>query len=332
VRIRTDRGIEGHSFLGWSQKPGELDARGLVRYLKPILLGQDPLDRERLHQALWRRRAATIEAIGAIDIVLWDIAGKAANLPIYQLIGAYRTSVPAYVSSQVLASPAAYAEQAQEYKELGWTAYKLHPPQSWRTDIAACEAVRAAVGTGYTLMLDSIWSYSFEEALKVGRAIEALDFHWFEDPLGEHDIYGYARLREKLDVPIVATEHPEGGFDRYAAWIMAKATDYLRGDVALKGGITNLLKIAHLAEAFGMKCEIHHGGNSLNNFANLHVTLAIRNCDFFEILLPDAAQKYGLVEDITVDRAGLIHAPKAPGLGAEIDFAMIDRRKIGVLG
>jgi L-alanine-DL-glutamate epimerase-like enolase superfamily enzyme len=82
---------------------------------------------------------------------------------------------------------------------------------------------------------------------------------------------------------------------------------------------------------FHMNLEIHHGGNSLNNVANLHVTMAIRNCEFFEVLLPAAAQQYGLAEDIEVDREGLAHAPDAPGLGARIDFDLIRRRTVAVL-
>ena len=105
----------------------------------------------------------------------------------------------------------------------------------------------------------------------------------------------------------------------------------LRGDVAVKGGLTACFKAAHLAEAFHMNYEVHHGGNSLNNVANLHLIMAIRNCEFFEVLLPAGAQKYGLVEDIEVDAAGLVHAPAGPGLGARIDFDLIERRKLAVL-
>jgi L-alanine-DL-glutamate epimerase-like enolase superfamily enzyme len=112
---------------------------------------------------------------------------------------------------------------------------------------------------------------------------------------------------------------------------MLQATDFLRGDVAVKGGITALIKTAHLAEAFHMNLEVHHGGNSLNNVANLHVLLAIRNCDFFEVLLPDGAHKYGLVEDLTVDGEGLVYVPDGPGLGAQIDFDLIERMKVAVL-
>jgi L-alanine-DL-glutamate epimerase-like enolase superfamily enzyme len=92
-----------------------------------------------------------------------------------------------------------------------------------------------------------------------------------------------------------------------------------------------MVKAAHLAEAFHMNFEVHHGGNSLNNVANVHLIMAIRNCEFFEVLLPAAAQKYGLVEDIEVDAQGLVHAPTAPGLGARIDFDLIARRKTATL-
>jgi L-alanine-DL-glutamate epimerase-like enolase superfamily enzyme len=129
----------------------------------------------------------------------------------------------------------------------------------------------------------------------------------------------------------MATEYSPGGFTNYVPWILNKATDYLRGDVAVKGGITALLKTAHLAEAFGMNYEVHHGGNSLNNVANLHVIMAIRNCEYFEVLLPAGAQKYGLTQDIEIDGAGLVHAPDGPGLGYTIDFELIERKQIAVL-
>ena len=158
-----------------------------------------------------------------------------------------------------------------------------------------------------------------------------MGFYCYEDPLADPDLYNYVKLKQKLDIPILATEYPIGGLDSYVPWILERATDFLRGDVAVKGGITTLIKTAHLAEAFRMNFEVHHGGNSLNNVANLHVIMAIRNTEFFEVLLPDAMQKYGLAEEITVDRNGLVHAPTEPGLGAHIDFDLIERKKAGVL-
>ncbi|MBV9828053.1 MAG: mandelate racemase [Alphaproteobacteria bacterium] len=332
LRVMTDEGVEGHAFLGTSSNPASLDGPALIRFLKPVVMEQDPLDRERLNKVLWSRaRAATIRSIGAVDIALWDIAGKVAGLPIHRLIGTSRDKIGAYASSEIHRTREAYAEQAQHYKSTGWHAYKIHPPQNWREDIKVCEAVRRAVGDDYTVMLDSTWSYRYEEALRVGRAIQDLGFYWYEDPLHEQDIYNYVKLKQKLHIPIMATEYPISGLDSYVPWVMQRATDMLRGDVAVKGGITTLIKTAHLAEAFRMNYEVHHGGNSLNNIANLHVIMAIRNTEFFEVLLPDAMQKYGLEADIEVDREGYVHAPTGPGLGAAIDFELIERKKIGQL-
>lgn len=332
LTITTDQGIEGHAFLGSAFYPADMDGASLIRYLKPILMGQDPLDRERLSKAMWKRvRTTTVRSIGAVDIALWDIAGKAAGLPIHRLLGSYRDRVPAYISSAVLASPQAYAQEAQHYKSLNLAAYKIHPPQVWREDIQVCEAVRKAVGDDYLLMLDSVWSYDYAAALRVGQAIEALGYYWYEDPLADADIYNYVELRKKLHIPIMATEYPAGGLDSYTPWVKERATDFLRGDVAVKGGISTLVKAAHLAEAFHLNFELHHGGNSLNNFANLHVIMAIQNTEFFEVLLPAQSQKYGLVQDIEVDRDGMVHAPTGPGLGAQIDFELIERKKLAVL-
>jgi L-alanine-DL-glutamate epimerase-like enolase superfamily enzyme len=332
VTITTDQGVQGHAFLGSAMRGAHLDAQSLTQFLKPTVLGQDPLDRERLYQAMWQKnRQTTYRAIGAMDVALWDIAGKIAGLPIHRLLGSYRDRVPAYASSAVLPAKEAYAEEAVHFKTDGWSAYKIHPPTDPSVDIEVCRAARGAVGDRFTLMLDSTWAYQFPEALRVGKVIEDLGFHWYEDPLADDDLLNYVKLKQHLAIPILATEYSPGGLTAYAPWLVHQATDYLRGDVAVKGGITALVKAAHLAEAFHMNYEVHHGGNSLNNVANLHVIMAIRNCEFFEVLLPAAAQKYGLVEDIEVDRQGLVHAFDGPGLGAAIDFALIERKKVAVL-
>jgi L-alanine-DL-glutamate epimerase-like enolase superfamily enzyme len=332
LTIRTDEGIDGHAFLGSAMRGAHLDGESLIQMLKPIVVGEDPLNRERLYQLLWQRsRNTTYRAIGAMDIALWDIAGKAAKMPIHRLLGSYRDSVPAYASSAVLGSKEAYAEEAARFKAEGWTAYKIHPPTDPVVDIEVCRAVRRAVGDDYTVMLDSTWAYQYPEALRVGKVVEDLRFHWYEDPLADDDLLSYVKLKQQLHIPILATEYSPGGFTAYAPWLVHQATDFLRGDVAVKGGITSLVKTAHLAEAFHMNFEVHHGGNSLNNVANLHVIMAIRNCEFFEVLLPAAAQKYGLVEDIEIDARGLVHAPMGPGLGANIDFDLINRNKTAVL-
>ena len=332
LHIVADDGSDGYAFLGSALGSAAADAKALVGRLKPILMGEDPLARERIWQTMMRRtRGQLLRAIGAVDVALWDLAGRAAGVPLHRLMGSYRNSVPAYASSAVLASPAAYAEEAVRCRDAGWAAYKIHPPAVPNEDIAVCTAVRKAVGDDFRLMLDSTWSYNYVEALRVGQAAEELGFYWDEAPPHEDDVYHYEKLKQQLAIPIMATEYPPAGPTSYAPWVLARATDFLRGDVALKGGLTSCLKTAHLAEAFHMNYEVHHGGNSLNNVANLHLLMAIPNCEYFEVLLPDAAQKHGLVQDIEVDANGLVHAFNGPGLGAAIDFDLIERNKRGVL-
>lgn len=332
VTIETDDGVTGHAFLGSSFRGGDFDAPTIIRFLKPLLIGQNPLDRERLYQAMSaRNRQSTWRAIGAIDVALWDIAGKIAGLPVHRLLGTYRESVKAYLSSATLDDRQAYVDEALQTKEQGFHAYKIHPPTDLQQCIAVCRAVRDAVGSDFTLMMDASWAFDYQQAVRLGLVLEELDFYWYEDPLADDDLYSYVKLRQKLKIPLMATEYPVADVHSYAPWIISQATDYLRGDVAVKGGITSVIKGAHLAEAFRMNYEIHHGANSLNNVANLHATMAIRNCEFFEILLPSGAQKYGLVQDIEVDSNGLVHAFDQPGLGAQIDFDLIKRKATAVL-
>ncbi len=332
LRIRTDQGVEGHAFLGSAGNPASMDGPQLARSLEPLLMGQNPLERERIHQSMRLvTRNVSYRTVGAVDVALWDLAGKIAGLPVHALMGTYRTSIIAYASSRVLPDAAAYVDQAQQFKAEGWRAYKIHPPRDPDKDIAVCETVRKAVGDDFRLMLDSTWSYNYTDALRVGRAIEALGYYWYEDPLADEDIYNYVKLRQKLDIPIMATEFPAGGLDTYPIWLTEQATDYLRGDIPNKGGLTTMLKTAHLAEAFGLKYEVHHSGNSLNNLANLHLCMAIRNTTMFEVLLPHGAHKYGMARELDIDKDGLLHAPSGPGLGAEIDFGLIERKTEAVL-
>lgn len=348
LRVATDEGIEGNAFLS-SPGPGPAQiADQIVTHVKPWLLGTDPLDIGR-H---WRRMQKQFHylsphAAGTVDIALWDIAGRAAGLPVHRLLGTCRDRIPAYLSTAIHDSAQAYADEALYWQEQGWKGYKLHPPRapwlppaSWRPvgfDIEACAAVRAAVGGGMTLMLDSSWSYSYTEGLRVGQAIQDLGYHWYEDPFPAHDMHNYVRLGRQLSIPLLATEINPGGLTALPPWITAGATDFLRGDVVITGGITGLMKIARLAEAFGMNCEVHDAYNALNNVAGLHVTMAIDNCDWFEVLAFNRAGEhglgqldYGLTEPFAVDSGGDVHAPAGPGLGAGIDWDLINSAVVAV--
>jgi len=344
LRIRTDEGIEGNTFIS---PPGPDITDQIVSLVKPLLIGRDPLDIGAIWHELWDKRRSMHSSVqGHVDVALWDIAGKAADLPVHRLLGTVRQELPAYISSWVHHDSATYAEEAVAYKEQGFTAYKLHPPTQRRMlrgergvtiadDIEACQLVRDRVGEQYRLMLDSAWAYSYPEAVSVGRAIEDLDYYWYEDPLPTGDIHGYRRLKQQLSIPIMATEMTEGGLYALAPWLVNEATDFLRGDVVVKGGITGMMKIAHLAEAFHMNCELHDAYNALNNVATLHVAMAIRNCEYFEVIVihppgqyDTAHFSYGLTEPIRIDASGNAHAPDRPGLGYDIDWELISATQL----
>jgi len=325
VSVETDSGIVGNAFLGSSRVGANHFAPGLIEFMKPIIMGRNPQDIGSIWWDLWKmNRSVSTYVIGAIDICLWDINGKIANQPIHRLLGTCKESVPVYSSTAYHTTKEEYAEEALKFKEMGWTAHKILPHGNPKYDIEISEAVRNAVGDDTKLMLDSMWAYQYEDALRVGRAIEDLDFYWYEDPLVEEDIYNYIKLHQKLDIPIMSTEYAPGRYYGMTQWITQYATDILRGDVAVTGGITPMIRLAHLAEGFNMKCEIHHGGNSLNNVANLHVTMAVPNCEFFEYFPCTGANMFGLTEDIKYDK-GRVTAPTKPGLGYEIDWELLKK-------
>src|SRR5690606_29380111 len=127
----------------------------------------------------------------AVDVALWDICGKIAGLPIHRLLGTYGDKIPVYASSSTLTEKAAFVDQALEIKAAGVTAYKIHPPSDFDACVAVCRAVRDALGPEMTIMIDPAGIFDFPKAVRLGRVLEELDFYWYEDPLGETDIYNY---------------------------------------------------------------------------------------------------------------------------------------------
>ncbi|MCS7033515.1 MAG: mandelate racemase, partial [Phycisphaerae bacterium] len=128
-----------------------------------------------------------------------------------------------------------------------------------------------------------------------------------------------------LDIPIACTETTRGGPWGVAQSIAFAAADIVRADVSWKPGVTGTLKIAHLAEAHGMQCEIHCTTMGFMDMANLHVSCAIRNCQFFELLVPEEPFRFPMKEPYPIDEHGIVHVPRKPGIGVELDWDAIDR-------
>lgn len=337
IRIQTDEGIEGVTMLEEALYAEELVMKFKVagKWLRSMeefipLIGADPFDRERIEKSFWdqyffQRSAPTV--LCALDECLWDIAGKALNMPVYKLIGAYRERILAFASTQSYSSVEDYVRVAERCVEEGFKAIKIHPPRYWRRDIEVCRAVREAVGDDIVLMLDPFHAYSRYEALMVGREIEKLGFYWYEDPLPTTDIEGLAKLCSKLDIQVLTGEDIHDLYG-YAELIARGAADSLRCVDVNVGGITAMLKVAHLAEIFGMNCELHSWGHPWQQAAHLHVMLAIRNCSFFEMPFPVGIFDQGTRDVIRIDGEGYVHAPRKPGLGLDVDWDYVESRTI----
>jgi L-alanine-DL-glutamate epimerase-like enolase superfamily enzyme len=334
IRVKTDEELEGHAFA-WGGRSGVATANLIGSIIRPLLLGEDPLDRELLWQRIRQMDRwwgfLPIYAHGPIDVALWDLGAKAANLPLYRLLGAYRHSLPAYASSLILPSTDAFVKQALEFKTLGFGAYKLHPWGSPTRDVEACAAVREAVGSDMVLMSDPVAGYNQQQALRVGRELEKLNYYWLEEPLSDYDVHGYQELCRALDIPIAGVESTPGGLFGTTQYIVQRAVDIVRSDVSWKGGVTGLMKTAALCEAFGLNCEVHTTTNALLDAANLHVSCAIRNCEYFEILVPQEPFSFGVTNPIEIDAYGHVHVPKEPGLGMHIDWGALDNNTIATV-
>ena len=344
LRLATADGAEGYAFGA----PEVIRPFVLDSFVRKTLIGQDAFDRERLWSELAHRQRGsagqlTDRAISLVEQALWDWAGRSLGLPVHKLIGGFRQKVKAYGSTMCgdeqpggLATPEDYARFAEKLVKRGYQGIKIHtwmPPVAFapdpKRDVAACAAVREAVGPGIALMLDGYHWYSRTDALYIGKALEKLGFAWIEEPMEEESIESYVWLAGQLDLAVVGPESLSGRFLSRAAWAREGACDILRAGAPGVGGIGPCLKVAHLAESFGMNCEIHGNGA-----ANLNLIGAIRNCDWYErgLLHPfiDYDEVPAWLGSLTdpMDREGFVHLPTRPGLGEDINLDYIEAHTV----
>jgi L-alanine-DL-glutamate epimerase-like enolase superfamily enzyme len=332
LHVRTDEGVEGVCTVG--------DARYTtmrlqdLEQLRILTLGEDPFDRERLNAKLLaatRGMFAKPGWFGAFDNCLWDIAGKVAGLPVYALTGRARSSCPAYYNIGG-ATKAAAIEDATTAKESGFPALKDHFRHTAGENIDWSEAVRDAVGAEIDLLHDAVQaSYSFAEALRVGRALEELDYGWFEEPLPDREQAKLQRLCAALDIPILAPESMMHDLGLSAQWLISGTTDYLRANA--RHGTTSVLKLAHLAELHGTNVELN-GPGGLFGLVHAHLVCALRNTSYYEFF-PDGSRdvvgkEIGLLNP-PLPENGHIAPPAAPGWGAEWDWGYFERKRVAEL-
>jgi L-alanine-DL-glutamate epimerase-like enolase superfamily enzyme len=331
--VVTQSGIEGNYTLASRYWHPNWSNAGWLAFAKGALTGKSVLDLPALTSQYDppKRRLGQSSYASAMDACLWDILGKAVGLPIYRILGAYRTRVPAYASSQHHKTVEEFVLEVQQCKAQGFRAYKIHPPSmpdggsNVRLDIEVCKAVRNAAGDDFTLLMDPVGVYSREQAMTVGRELEKLGFVAFEDPIPTTDIEGLVQLCQALDIPVHIGEFIFSPYN-YADYIRRNAMDVVRFITDNVGGITGGMKIARMAECFGMECAPHNWGETFDHAVHFHCELAMPNNVWFEMTVPQGVGDRPYIKDrIRIAQDGYVDAPVKPGLGYEIDRNILDK-------
>jgi len=320
-------------FPGRSAHGAALTAHATIA---PVIVGRHALDREKLWHDM--RRAdrmwghLPIYSYGPVDTCLWLLAAQAAGQPLWRYLGGFRGTVPVYVSSMFHDTHQAYADEALRAKAGGYAAYKVHPPGiDFEADMALHHLLREAVGPDYTLMSDPVQCLTLAQAVRLGRALEGLDYRWLEEPLADENFSALRELTRTLDIPVVGCEvlarHPYS----VAECISTHVVDAVRADASWTGGVTGTLKTARLAEAFHMNCEIHTSIYAPLELVNLHLCGAIANNSYLELLTPTEQFAFGLAEPLPIVN-GIATMPTGAGLGIELDWDLIDAATFEVVG
>lgn len=318
VLVHTDEGL-----VGLGEAVG--DPAGVVpilrEQLRPLLLGEDPFDIERLWEKMyasrlyWDLKGALVIALSGIDLALWDLKGKALGVPVYQLLGgACRERVRAYASDLFWDEPEAMAAAAARYVAEGFGIVKTHIGRDPEGDLARLRAIRDAIGEEVGLMIDINCGYDRPTALRMGRRFEAFRPFWYEEPLRPDDVEGHRELRARLPFPIAIGENEftkHGFLELFARG----AVDYAMPDAARVGGITETRKIAALAEAYHLVLTPHSFSSGVLLAATLHLMAATPNADLLELDVTGTGIYEELLAEPLKIEQGYVTVPRAPGLG-----------------
>jgi len=326
VRMETDEGIEG---IGVTYFGSALVAtlKSAVDQLGALIVGEDPLRIEALTAKL-RAAAGTTGpggiftlAMSALDLALWDIKGKALELPVWKLAGGHRERVPTYASGALMRQfPLEHIVQAApKLVERGFRQMKtqlaLPDDTNAAREVERIRRVREAIGDEIALMCDINQRWSVQEAISIGQQIEQYHLYWLEDVTAHDDYPGLARVAHALATPIAAGEYVYG-IVPFRHMLEARSVDIVMIDLVRVGGITQWLKVAGMAEAFNLPVVSH-----LLPEVHVHLVAAIANGLTVEYM----PWSLRLFEETPPVKDGFISVPQKPGLGLKFDEAALKR-------
>ena len=343
LKIETDEGI-----TGWGE--GYVGARGdfVKQLFGDLLIGADPLNRNALWQGMFDRvyngnNAGGFggSAISAVDIALWDIAGKAAGQSVSDLLGGrIRDKVAVYATGLYYTEgefPTRLLDEATMYVELGFKGMKTKiGGLPIAEDIQRVAAIRRAIGDDIRLMVDANQAYPASTAIRIGNELAAYDITWFEEPVNAKDVDAYLQVQAAVPMPVAGGENLRTRYE-FKDFFARRAYDIAQPDVVNAGGITEMRNIAMTANSYGILVNPHVWGSPVMIAASLHLASTIPPCPPAyeprpyeqEPVMEFDRTPSGIREGITAEpfdqQDGFITVPTAPGLGVEIDEDAVRR-------
>jgi L-rhamnonate dehydratase len=339
VEVFTDDGFVG---LGNAALAPQATKQVIDLYLKPLLIGQDPWDVERLWQHMYRktmafgRKGIGMVAISALDIALWDVLGKSARQPVFRLLGGRtKTRIPVYASRLYATELSELAAEAKRYKDEGYRAMKLRfgwgpadGAHGMQRNVELVRTVRESIGDDIDLMADAYMGWNLDYAKRMLPLLESFRLRWLEEPVIPDDVQGYAQLKSYSRIPIAGGEH-EFTLYGFRDLLEARAVDYVQFDTNRVGGITQARKIAALAEAYSVPVIPHAG-----QMHNYHVVMASLNspmAEYFPRVDVEVGNElfwYIFRGEPTAQGGSIDLNDNVPGLGLTIDEAGLERFEV----
>ena len=344
VKVIADDGL-----VGWGEGAGAALINGL---LAPLLIGQDPMDRtglwERLFHALYNGNNAiglAGSALSALDTALWDLAGKATELPVYALLGGkVRDKIAVYATGLYYTEgefPDRLLDEARGYVAEGFKGMKTKVGGlSMAEDVVRVRALRDAIGPDVHLMVDANEAYNATTAIRIGQKLAELDLVWFEEPVNAQDLDAYLEVKAALPMAIAGGENLRTRYE-FKPYLTRRAYDIVQPDVMHCGGITEMQRICAMANACGIQVNPHVWGSPVMIAATLHLAATLPPCPPVRNALP-YLQEPVMEFDRTPNTIrqticavpfehedGFVRVPTGPGLGIEVDEAVVERLRRG---
>jgi len=332
VKITSEDGIVGWGETHHGRAPGAV-AKLIETTLRQLVLGMDAFDTVGVWKRVYDKQlashgmgAGSCIGLSGIDMALWDLRGKALGVPLCRLLGGASRAVPAYAGGVSLGyqPPDALVEEARVHVEAGFRAVKLRIGDSVPRDLERIAAVRKAFGEEMVILTDANTGYDVAAARKAMPRLDALNVGWLEEPFGAQDANSYRIAATLGRTPLAAGENHYTRFE-FQRLIDDRAVTILQPDLSKSGGITEVLRIAHMAAALNLPIHPHTSMTGLNMAATVHFLCAIDNGGYFEA---DVSKNNRFRDQLvstpyTVDRAGTVRPLEGPGIGVEVDEAFL---------